>query len=211
MQVEIYEEKKDLSEIDQVQHESWLEDLSQRKSLADKLGLHALASKCAQEGNRAKVKQMISFPLLQGEELEIWQKFLPSTYSEDGKAQHTFSYRGAKLDAYAFDLIPISVLELWATLKDDKVFDTYEIWTPERQVVDPILLGFRKKIGPFLLARWGESLQAFEEIKESVKGMVAESRLTLSAFQQAREEMMRGQANLLAPSLLQQSPFGRSF
>lgn len=104
---------------------------------------------------------------LSRENLFIWKDFLPKTYSANE----------GDWEKYSFDTIPFSVLEEISFAKSLRVFTDYQIWTPEANIVDPLIVGV---IGSaptnnwmsemntyFLISRWGESLKAFNEIREN--------------------------------------------
>jgi hypothetical protein len=102
------------------------------------------------------------YPVISDEEKNIWAAWLPTSYmSESSNTQVK------ELRSYNFDAIPEGVLNEWQLAKSLDLFEEYEIRTPERQVQDPILIGWNNKI-PYLIARWGESLIPFEEISKSV-------------------------------------------
>lgn len=102
------------------------------------------------------------YPAINEEEMRIWSKWLPASYvSEPSKIQER------KIESYKFDTIPEGVLNEWQLAKSLDLFEEFEIRTPERQIQDPILIGWNNKI-PYLIARWGESLIPFEEIKKSI-------------------------------------------
>lgn len=149
------------------------------KKSAKVLGLRVLMLRLRGEIEAIKIRssQEIKCPLMTPEERAIWRAFLPMTYTSS--PQRRFNIRA--ISSYSFDQPPMSVLETWADLRAKKVFDIYEIWTPERvQRPDPILVGFKglaqPYIGPFLIARWGESLAPYDEIKKKVESSNARRR-----------------------------------
>lgn len=101
---------------------------------------------------------------LSADEILIWKAFLPTTYA-DSRSD------GRKLRDYHFDRIPSPVLKAWSVHKKSGVFDSFEIWTPEREQTDPILIGVVGR-ARYLLARWGESdanLLSWEDVKRTVR------------------------------------------
>lgn len=106
---------------------------------------------------------IIAAPLTE-DELTIWGAWLPTAYVESNDPT------AHKLWWYNFDRIPAPVLKKWHALKKAKVFECYEIWTPEVQRPDPILLGVNGTVR-HLIARWGESdanLVTFDDIKREL-------------------------------------------
>lgn len=167
----------DPARIGPLEHEVTLLELAEKLRHAKALGLTQVVATCAQRTTRTRLSQQIDFPLLTEEEVRIWRAFLPTAYTSDPRYEKAWPgnvMRGPYgLASYAFDLPPVSVLELWSTLQSASAFDVYEIWTPERPMPEPILLGYKEQVGPFLLARWGESLAPFEAIKKEVEARTA--------------------------------------
>lgn len=58
----------------------------------------------------------------------------------------------------------MEVLEEFQTAQQSQLFVSYEIRTPERAAIDPILIGIGHDGYSYLIARWGESLIPFEKI-----------------------------------------------
>lgn len=113
----------------------------------------------------------VPYKLLSQEEARTWRNYLPSAYVEDavlaGASDRRFRFSVMnRLSEYDFDLIPIAVLEAWQDCRQMGYFSSYEVWTAEDQP-DPLLVG---RLGSliFLIARWGESLKPFDEIKQEV-------------------------------------------
>ena len=121
--------------------------------------------------------------------------------------------RAAKLVDYDFDTIPTSVLKQWRSVKAEGFFQAFEIWTPERKAVDPILVGYVAKeskrvkrfvraIGPFLIARWGEALASFAEITKLVEQRDHDERaahLDLLRYMKEEAERYRPAARWVTP------------
>jgi hypothetical protein len=125
----------------------------------------------------------IPFKLLNLEEVRVWRRYLPFVYTGGPRrdARERLTVREQRLSRrerlllgladddvtdYADDLIPLEVLETWRHCQQMAYFESYEIWST-REEVDPLLLG---RVGPllFLVARWGEALKPFEEIRQEV-------------------------------------------
>ena len=172
--------------------ESKAEELNKRKELCKELGL--------------KVQEKFSaFSLLSPDmfckrlsdkELKIWRMFLPTT-----------SYRGDSLVDYRYDLIPTEVLQDWKLVKDLGLFESFEIQTPELKNPDPILIGIRK-IGDkdirYLIARWGESLIPFKEIRLKVAMAL---KLARARIRQYEDSCKQYQLARLAKKQFCKSPF----
>lgn len=103
------------------------------------------------------------YPVITDEERNIWAAWLPTSYMSESSSTQI-----RELRSYDFDTIPEGVLNEWQLAKSLDLFEKYEIRTPERQIQDPILIGWNNEI-PYLIARWGESLIPFEEIRKSVQ------------------------------------------
>jgi len=107
---------------------------------------------------------------LSREDCGVWSAFLPTKY------QYNFD-EGLGWSKYKFDVIPDEILAEIEEAYSLKLFDNLLIWTPEIRMSDPILLGRisnpiarrYEDHGYFLIARWGESLLPFEEIKRRVQ------------------------------------------
>jgi hypothetical protein len=163
MQVEIFEEKR--IDIDSTVFEEW----NRRIQLIQELGLKGQEEWVAAY-ERAK---NIPFKILSQEELSIWREFLPTAYrDEQALMNHRFEddEDSFRTQDYNRDFIPLKALEVWSECRLKGYFSSYQIRTAE---IDPVLIGM---IGPlhFLIARWGESLKPFEEIKEQVEERLEE-------------------------------------
>ena len=167
--IETYEVELPEDAISQLERDSLADELEQRKQLAKALGLTKQIELLDERYQEAEWEKTIPFPRMTDHEWEVWHAYLPTRYQEE---EHQVGNRS--LRHYRFDCIPFSVLALWNDLKEKQVFDAFEVWTPERQHPDPILVGL-KKVGNewsrhyWLIARWGESLKPFAEIEEEVK------------------------------------------
>lgn len=101
------------------------------------------------------------------DERNTWKKFLPT------------SYRKGKWNGYNFDTIPIEVLHEIDFASKTELFSRLEIWTPEETTnPDPIVVGITVAGRHFLIARWGESLIPFQEIKQKMAWSMAFDNLT---------------------------------
>ncbi len=108
-----------------------------------------------------EITEVFASVRLEGNELEIWRYYCPTTYRE------------ADMSNYSFDTIPLSILKYWKEVKEKYAFDGFEIWTTERPriiVGDPLLIGIYGGIR-YLLARWGKEtsvLLPFAEVRTRV-------------------------------------------
>lgn len=178
-------------------------ELVAQRNAALSIGLAAVAGRCDDELARLRCARAVPYPLLSAEEVRVWQAFLPTRYTDGvamvSQASALAVFGGSpsnsgirRIKDYLFDTPPLSVMETWAQVQASKVFDALEVWTPERQRVDPILVGYKtfdkRSIGPFLIARWGEALKAFDEIKAEVEKMTLrpDSQLQRALFQRAQ-------------------------
>ena len=114
----------------------------------------------------------LTYPRLTQDEASVWEKFLPRIYGG-----HQIGVKN-----YSFDEIPLEVLQEWKHAKDLKIFDRIFIRTPEKEIYpDPILLGWIDGGKDFwLIARWGESLLPFNEIRSLVEGKKTRPAITTS-------------------------------
>ena len=76
-----------------------------------------------------------------------------------------------KLEDYADQVIPLRVLQVAAHAKALNFFRFLTVWHPESaEVKDPVLVGFAGESdysgAYYILARWGETLEPFETLKE---------------------------------------------
>jgi len=166
MEIELYEQEVEGLTLD---GEVTRMEQDRRIELSEALGL--TTHKRVTQEQRARAADR--FPLLSGEDLTIWREYLPTRY--DDREPGIMMIAPPRLAWYRFDAIPVSVLELWQTLKQEGAFANYEIWTPEKApqaVTDPILAGYTSggagTTGPYLIARWGESLKPFADIKREI-------------------------------------------
>ncbi|MEN9413450.1 MAG: hypothetical protein RLZZ342_537 [Candidatus Parcubacteria bacterium] len=137
--------------------------LKEKLASATKLGLSSQVSLLSAEISALERGRLLSAPPLSADEQTIWRAWLPTVYTEDGRSGHRFSN-------YNFDRIPLPVLKTWEQHKQSGSFEAFEIWTPEKKMPDPILVGVNGN-ARHLLARWGESdanLVSFDDIKHEL-------------------------------------------
>lgn len=136
MQVEIYQ--REVIENATLDFLDAFEDWEHRAQLVKALGLSG-----QQRYMDAKEKaEDVPFKLITPDELIIWRRYLPMPhmdYAALAEGRRRFSEPNRLID-YAFDLIPVAVLETWQRCRQMGYFESYEIWTAEDQS-DPILLG----------------------------------------------------------------------
>jgi hypothetical protein len=120
-----------------------------KKKLLKELGFNALAT-----GHFSDEIMGLS-PLTLDEGL-MWTRYLPTRYSD-------YQFKD-----FVFSDIPTDILQLYKTCKEQRLFESYSIRTPEKQKSDPILIG-NSEYKSYLLARWGESLLPIDKIKKIVR------------------------------------------
>lgn len=82
-----------------------------------------------------------------------------------------------KLERYDAGPIPVRVLQVIAFARD--LFDMVVIWAPQQHDPDPVLVGFTNRPDvwhrgvPHLLARWGDALDPYPELRERAEGVMA--------------------------------------
>lgn len=126
--------------------------INKKRDLASKLNVRGQTA-LLDADIEALQKPTLDIDPMTPEEIAIWRLFLPTAYDFSYPKGHHWEGGGT----YNYDRIPYPVLEKWAKLVDDKVFDRFQIWTPEEQVTpDPVLVGY---IGErcYMIARWAES------------------------------------------------------
>lgn len=122
-------------------------------------------------------------------ELNFWIAFLPTRYASDvGMFARPWS-------GYAFDHIPLNVLRHIHKAQQSRLFDSIEIWTPERsQGNDPIAVGvlnggaqYQRSIRGrfFKIVRWGESLKPWDELLYELNKDSGSSAYSLGRFVRA--------------------------
>lgn len=150
------------TELDGAEH-THLDYLRDKLATAKFLGLDAQSASIKIEIETIERGRLITTPPLTDAELTIWRAWLPKVYTDIvGDAN--------QLAKYNFDRIPKPVLKLWQKHKESGAFERFEIWTPENDQPDPILIGVNGNT-MHLLARWGESdvnLVTFDDIKREL-------------------------------------------
>lgn len=136
--------------------------IKEKIDLARSLGLYAQVKQLITALSELEKGGLIDTPPMSEAEKLIWGAWLPTVYSDSSWIPKS------KLADYNFDRIPQPVLKQWKKHRDSGLFDEFEIWAPEVQQPDPVLVGV---IGSrrYLLARWGESdanLVSFDDIKK---------------------------------------------
>lgn len=137
------------------------EEKDVRSDICQSLGLEA-QSKLSDNINVDKY-----YPVISKESLFILKRFLPKSYSK----------MAGDWKGYCFDTIPYKVLEETAFADSLRTFSDLQIWTPEQNIVDPMIIGVIGSVDNasyYLISRWGESLKSFEEIKEVVLSRMRE-------------------------------------
>ncbi len=109
------------------------------------------------------------------------------------------------LESYDACPIPIRVLECIKEAKDGQIFDAYEVWhRAVPQVKDPILVGVKKgrvfgeSSTRFLIARWGEVLESFGELRKMAIRLLRNRKM--SKLVERMEKTRRDIADLKAQS-----------
>ena len=87
---------------------------------------------------------------------------------EEGIVYDVLLPNKCKVEDYKEEQIPLRVLQVLAHAKTLEYFESFSIMYPENaDVKDPVLVGMKKdgyNDGRFILARWGEVLQAIPEL-----------------------------------------------
>lgn len=115
------------------------------------------------------------------------------------------------IEAYGADTIPLRVLRLVKEIRED--FVKLEVWHPESAEKDPFLIGYRSKewnAQAFLIARWGEELDAWGTMEEKALVRWRERRKALlvkiSSEVKAALESVDLIGSVVAASQMQSSP-----
>lgn len=151
-------------------------------ALIDKLGLDGqreLVLRTEDKSERMPYRRMTA------EEKWVYEKFLPNKTT---------------LKEYKRDTIPLRVLQIAAHATELNCFNEIKVWYP-KDYTDPLLVGYIKQgqynFDEYMLARWGESLRPYKEIKEFVgelfksqyKGKIKELQKLFEGGLAAIEEM----------------------
>ena len=70
------------------------------------------------------------------------------------------------IEQFGAQLIPLRVLEIAALCKEREYFEHLEVWTLDKDLVDPFLIGKISYNVFYLLARWGEELFPMAELRD---------------------------------------------
>lgn len=101
---------------------------------------------------------------------------------EEGLVYGLLCPQKTTVENYSEGIIPLRVLQVISHAGDLEFFDAMNIWHPENaDIKDPVLVGSKKvKTGPgeysyntelYILARWGDMLPSFEELRDLAKKM----------------------------------------
>ena len=154
VQIEIYRDKKQ-----ELIQKSLSEEEAHRKDLCEKLGFWQQARRIEE------FDPGIIYHEITSKEMKIWRAFLPTKYPNP----HVVHWK-----LFDFDTVPLSVMEEIDFAKKTGLFRSLEIWTPEKlKHSDPVVVGISNSGRTFLIARWGESLIPFEDIRKKVRWAVA--------------------------------------
>ena len=119
---------------------------------------------CLALGLSAQIKmreqQLISYRAFNPAQERVWRAFLPRTYQQD------------EWWSYHFDLIPLPVLRKIQEVKAARIFSRLEIWTPEEMKQDPLCVGRDVSGAVYPIARWGESLLSYPNIRKQIRKRV---------------------------------------
>jgi len=147
------------------QRKNELQDLQKLGKRYSELGLSCQSAMVDEKIKAVKAEAMSEifdpkawgYHEITSEEMRIWEVWLPGSYTD------------SMLLIYSFDQIPATVLTAWEAAKALGVFQSFTIRTPEtKKAQDPILIGWLKDV-PYLIARWGESLRPFVEVRAIVE------------------------------------------
>jgi hypothetical protein len=110
-------------------------------------------------------KSPVPFPRMTGEMQNVYKTLCPQYGGVE-------NYRGST--------IPLRVLSMLALAKQENYFQTLEIWSNDSSP-DPILVGYvgnRYDGLPFIIARWGDELRSFVELKQQAAKILIEDKKT---------------------------------
>ncbi len=97
----------------------------------------------------------------------------------------------SRIERYSAGPIPVRILQVIAHGKE--LFERLEIWGPQVTMPDPILVGILKN-EHYLLARWGNALAPFAELKEKAINSLRERFVA-----KAQEEIASAQGLIANP------------
>lgn len=121
---------------------------------------------------------VIPFVLMTKSEYRVWSEFAPTK---------------VPLEEFKAGIIPQQILEILVPTKKNCYFDQIQIWTEAvPTAVDPLVVGVKKdgikdgwrtRDAHFLVARWGQALKSYEDVKEQVRqALLRKRRISLEEF-----------------------------
>ena len=82
-----------------------------------------------------------------------------------------------KLEEYTASIIPLRVLQVAALCREQDFFKSLYVWHPKVVTSDPVLVGYTKDNyysgEPYLLARWGATLDSYPKLLAAAKAAFA--------------------------------------
>ncbi len=139
--------------------------------LIESLGLEGQQSLVHEDPDEGEPSR-IPYRLMTTEEARVYSTNFPSR---------------TPIEEYRSEPIPLRVLQVAAHARP--LFDALEVWHPEEFVADPVLVGRTgERFGRatfHLLARWGDSLRDFEDLKDAAVEKIAEAWRVLALAKQA--------------------------
>lgn len=138
-------------------------NLIQKSSTARNLGLLAQVALIERQAHNLKRSCLLTTTPLSSEEVTIWQSWLPIRFSTDENSM--FPHVGT----YAYETIVSSILTKWNDLRDQRIFESFEIWT-RSDARESLLVGVNGS-NCYLVARWNcsvGSLLSFEKVKSEL-------------------------------------------
>lgn len=103
--------------------------------------------------------------------------------NEEMAVYSTLFPKTTELYQYEDGIIPLRVLKVASHAKDCGYFGKLVVWHPEPGKTDPVLIGIHVEKHPthsfdvtteYILARWGDSLQSFEQLQAKAKKVLVE-------------------------------------
>ena len=152
--------KPDLTSKDASQYDKLIEKISVARSL----GLVAQVALVESQAHNFRRNCMLTTAPLTKEEVTIWQAWSPTRFSTDEDS--ALKYVGM----YAYQTIPSPVLAKWKELKNQRLFESLEIWSGVGEHQDNLLVGVNGD-QYYLLARWTDAILdvlSFEKIKQEL-------------------------------------------
>lgn len=128
-------------------------------ALIEKLGLHGQQELTAGAEDDETVRTRVPYQTMTAEERAVYRIIFPAATS---------------VESYKAGPIPLRVLQVVAHART--MFERLVIWHPQDKQPDPVLVGINgPEYGPheiFLLARWGDALAPFDELRERARSVV---------------------------------------